>query len=142
MPRTSIEELMIKDGGLAADLARPDAPYNLEDEAAGHWRQIVNCMPAGHFIPANYHLLTQLCRHLVEADRVARLIRSYCQKKDNASVRTYTELLRAQDAQSLAIHRLSRSMRLSHQSTFSQKAVKIKRIAADQIEMPADEPSW
>ena len=28
------------------------------------WRTVVDSMPADHFIPANYHLLTQLCRHV------------------------------------------------------------------------------
>ena len=142
MPRTSMEELMIKDGGLAADLERPDAPYVLDEAASEYWRRIVNCMPANHFIPANYHVLVQLCRHLVESDRISRMLHSYCQKKDNASVKIYVDLLKAQDAQTAAINRLSRSMRLTHQATFNKTAVRLKRIAADAIEMPVDEPSW
>ena len=99
MPRTSIENLMVKESGLAADLARPDAPYDLCDEGAGDWRRIVNSMPGNHFIPANYHMLTLLCQHLVESRRLSRLIHSYCQKKDNANVSVYLEIVRQKAAE-------------------------------------------
>jgi hypothetical protein len=56
-------------------------------------------MPPGHFIPANHHVLVQLCRHIVEARNVAVL------KKQQA-------------AESLIIARLSRAMRLTQQATF------------------------
>src|SRR6266545_4252246 len=36
---------------------------------SGHFSDaaVVDSMPADHFIPANYHLLTRLCRHVVDA---------------------------------------------------------------------------
>jgi hypothetical protein len=37
------------------------------------WRTVVDSMPADHFIPANYHLLTQLCRHVRCVDYRDRL---------------------------------------------------------------------
>ena len=41
------------------------------------WRTVVDSMPADHFTPANYHLLTQLCQHVVEGRRIAQLIKAY-----------------------------------------------------------------
>jgi hypothetical protein len=51
------------------------------------WRTFVDSMPADHFIPANYHLLTQLCRHVVEARRIAQLIKAYRKKKTDFNIR-------------------------------------------------------
>jgi hypothetical protein len=38
---------------------------------------MVEAMPADHFIPANYHLLVQYCRHVVEARRIEQMIKEY-----------------------------------------------------------------
>lgn len=112
-----MEALMITDTGLAAVISRPDAPYDLDDEEAEHWRTVVDAMPADHFIPANFHLLTLLCRHVVEARRIAQLVKAYRKRKANFNYREYGELLRIQQSQSLIIARLSRSMRLTQQAT-------------------------
>jgi hypothetical protein len=69
-----------------------------------------------HFIPANYHLLVCLCRHVIESRRITALIKAYRQQK-TFNYREYGELLRIQQSQSLIIARLSRSMRLSQQAT-------------------------
>jgi hypothetical protein len=66
---------------MSTSLPRPDAPYDVTDEEAEVWRTVVDSMPADHFIPANYHLLTQLCRHVVEARRIAQLIKAIARRK-------------------------------------------------------------
>jgi len=139
VPRTSIEELILKDGGLAAEPQRPDVPYDLDDEAAVEWRRIVNCMPASHFIPANYHMLGLLCRHIVEARRVSRLIRNYCNRKDPGNVKIYLDLCRQQTIESTSIQKYSRSCRITHQSTLNKTAVNLKRIAAQTIDLPDEQ---
>jgi hypothetical protein len=85
---------------------------------SGHFSDaaVVDSMPADHFIPANYHLLTQLCRHVVEARRIAQLTKAYRKKKTDFNVRVYGELLKAQLSESSIIQRLSCSMRLTQQS--------------------------
>jgi zona occludens toxin (predicted ATPase) len=114
--RTSMEALMITDTGLAAIISRPDAPFELDDEEADHWRNVVAAMPADHFIPANYHLLVCLCRHVIESRRITAIVKAY-RKQATFNYREYGELLRIQQSQSLIIARLSRSMRLSQQAT-------------------------
>lgn len=117
--RTSLEALLVTENGLAATIPRPEPPFDLDDREAAIWQQIVNSMPATHFIPANYPLLAQLCRHITEARRAAHMIKMY-RKSKVYSNRTYGELLRQQRNETLAIVRLSTSMRLSHQSTVNQ----------------------
>lgn len=142
MPRTSMEELMIKDGGLAASLTRADVPYDLDDDAAVEWRRIINSMPADHFIPANHHMLIMLCRHLVEARRISGIIRSYCKSKDRRDVKVYLALVKQQTVEHMMIAKLSRSMRITHQSTYNKTAVNLRKIATQSIDMPQDDVSW
>ena len=54
-----------------------NAPCELVDEETIVWRDVVEAMPADHFIPANYHLLVQYCRHVVEARRIEQTIKEY-----------------------------------------------------------------
>src|SRR6185369_13619761 len=93
--RKSIETLMVLQGGLAATPLHPDAPYDIADEEAEEWRAIVQVMPPDHFIRANFPVLTQLCRHIVAARRVAQMIKAYS-KKRNFNYRDYAELLKQQ----------------------------------------------
>ncbi len=84
-------------------------------------------MPADHFIRANFPVLSQLCRHIVVAGQIAQMLKNDMQSK-NFNYRDYAKLLRQQTAESrkqkaesLSIMRLSRSLRLTQQSTFNSK---------------------
>lgn len=136
-----MEELLIKDVGLAASITRPDPPYELTDEEAMEWRRIVNSMPADHFIPANYHVLISLCQHIVEERRAHALIKAYCKSKARADVKIYLDLRKAKEAETIIVRKLSTSCRLTHQSTHNPVAVKLKRIAARTVDM-SEEESW
>lgn len=138
--RHSMEDLLIKDGGLAAD-TRPDVPYDLDDDAAIEWRRVINSMPPDHFIPANYHMLILLCQEIVEARRISRLIASYCQRKSTVDVKVYLELLKQKDVIIASISKLSTKCRLTQQSTKNTIAVNLKRGAAQQVDMSGDD-SW
>ena len=72
--RPSMASLTVPDS--SEFIQRPDAPYDLTDEQAEEWRAIVSTMDPGHFMRGNYPLLAQLCRHIVNARRLARLIGS------------------------------------------------------------------
>jgi hypothetical protein len=61
---------------------RPDAPCDLTDEQSEEWRAVVSTMPPDHFMRGNYALLSQLCRHVVSARRIAQLIEQ-CAKEKN-----------------------------------------------------------
>ena len=117
-------ELMI-DGSTTA-IQRPDAPYNLTDTEAEEWRAIVNSMPAEHFARVHYPMLVQLCRHIVQSNRIAQLIEQCCAKKKGKTfdVDEYDALLGQQSRESSAIIRLQRSMRLTQQSLYRAENVK------------------
>lgn len=120
--RKSIADLMISDGPNGV-INRPDAPYTLTDPEADEWRAIVASMPPEHFARTHYPMLTQLCRHIVASRRVAQLIESVCkQKKLNRA--ELASLLALQAAESSAIIRLCRSMRLTQQSVIRADATK------------------
>jgi hypothetical protein len=72
---------MVVNGG-ATPANRPDPPRDLDAAEAVEWREIVASMPAGHF--ASYPtliLLTLLCRHIVEARFIDRLIADCLRRK-------------------------------------------------------------
>ncbi len=77
-------------------------------------------MPADHFIRANFPVLSQLCRHIVVAGQIAQMLKNDMKSK-NFNYRDYAKLLRQQTVESLSIMRLSRSLRLTQQSTFNSK---------------------
>jgi hypothetical protein len=109
--RPSIASLMVP-ANPAEIIQRPDAPYDLTDEQAEEWRAIVGVMDAGHFMRGNYPLLAQLCRHIVNARRLAQLIEQ-CAKEKEFDRKEFGILLQLEATESAAIMRLSRSMRLT-----------------------------
>lgn len=137
MARRSVADLMIEETGLSAD-TRPDAPYDLNEEAGEEWRRIINSMPQDHFIPANHHVLIMLCQEIVEARRISRLIQSYCHSKNTIDVKVYIELMKQRSVVFTSIAKLSTKCRLTQQSTKNTSAVVLKRGHAQQVEMPED----
>ena len=111
--RPSMASLMVPDS--SKFIQRPDAPYDLTDEQAEEWRAIVSTMDPGHFMRGNYPLLAQLCRHIVNARRLAQLIEQ-CAKEKDFDRKEFGILLQLEATESAAIMRLSRSMRLTQQA--------------------------
>jgi len=124
--------------GLAAELPRPDAPYDLDDQETIVWRDVVEAMPADHFIPANYHILTQYCRHVVEARRIEQLIKDYKKNRADFNYKTYAELQQVALSQSKMIHKLATSMRLTQQANFRQN----RRLPKPKPPVGKDEEKW
>jgi len=124
--RKSIADLMID--GSTAVIQRPDAPYTLTDAEADEWRAIVASMPPEHFARIHYPMLTQLCRHKVQSDRVAQLIEAVCKQKKVCRAE-YAALLAMQAVETSAIIRLQRSMRLTHQALYRAESAKPRPVA-------------
>jgi hypothetical protein len=112
--RKSIAELMIGTNGAER---RPDAPYSLGDAQSEVWRTIVAAMPSGYFAPSHFPVLAQLCRHCVASDRIAALVEVVAAKKQ-INISELTSLHSAQSSESLAIIRLCRQLRLTHQAIY------------------------
>ena len=119
--RKSAAELTTKVVPLASQQRLP-APYDLwRDEEVEVWIGIVNGLPADHFGPETVPLLTQYCRHAVNARRLAQLIRQE-EKQDTINLDAYGKLLAFHERESRAINALSRSMRLSQNARVAHKS--------------------
>ena len=81
------------------------------------------------FSPENYPLLSQYCRHIVNARHTAQLIDQECSSPE-MDVRQYMELLGAQHKQTAALKALAASMRLAQQAKYDtqKSAVAQKRV--------------
>ena len=103
--------------------ARIPAPYDLwRDEEVEVWTSIVNALPADHFGRETVPLLTQYCRHVVTARRLAQLIRQDETAKGTLDLDAYGKLLAFHERESRAINALSRSMRLSQNARIAHKS--------------------
>lgn len=104
--------------GASNTMNRPEPPHDLwRDEEHDVWRRVVEALPGDWFSPANKPLLAQYCRHVVQARRVAQMLRQVEHEPGDIDVALWTKLMRAQQAESSAIAALATKMRLSQQST-------------------------
>lgn len=106
---------------------RPDAPYDLTDEQTQEWWAVVNRMPADWFPRETHGMLSQYCRHVVAARRVAQLI-AKAEKAKSLDVSDYDRLLKMQEREGRAISSLATRMRISQQATFDKERKKPKTV--------------
>jgi hypothetical protein len=102
---------------------RPDAPYDLTDEQTDEWRAIVNRLPADWFPRETHAVLAQLCRHIVNARRVAQLITAHLEQTA-LDVDQYDVLLKMQERESRCIASLSTKLRITQQATVRAESAK------------------
>lgn len=106
---------------------RLTAPHELNDEETEVWFAVVNSQAADWFDAATAPMLTQYCRHVVQARRVAELIEKATSdidpetKKPTLSVVDYDRLLKMQQRESAIIKTLATSMRISQQATTNHR---------------------
>lgn len=118
------------DGVLA--VRRPDPPSFLTDEQAEIWRAVVSRMVADWFTPETFPLLSQYCRHVIAANKIAQLVQQIeCESQDPeenpASVffmERYDRLLKMQEREGRAIATLATKMRIAQQSTYDKSKKK------------------
>jgi hypothetical protein len=96
---------------------RPDAPYDLTDEQSAEWWAIVNRMPADWFPRETHPLLSQLCRLIVRARRIAQL-QTDMESNPEFDAREYRALIQAECQISREMSSLCTRMRISQQSTY------------------------
>lgn len=103
-------------GGATTLLERPDAPLDLTPEQSDVWRATVDGLPADWFPRETWPLLSQYCRHTIDARRVAQLIDQECAKAD-MDVKAYADLLTMQRQETAALKAMAAAMRLAQQSS-------------------------
>ena len=87
-------------------IQRPGAPCDLTGEQAEEWRAIAGTMDPVTLCGGN-PLLAQLCRHIINARRIAQLIEQ-CVKEKEFNRKEYGILLQLEAIESNAITRLFR----------------------------------
>jgi len=102
---------------------RPDAPYDLTDEQSQEWWAVVNRMPADWFPRETHGMLSQYCRHVVAARRVAEVVRTV-EAAQSFDVVAYDRALKMQEREGRAISSLATRMRISQQTTYDPKRKK------------------
>ena len=106
---------------------RQRPPHDLTDEEVEVWVSIVNTEQADWFSPGNVPLLTQLCRHVVHARRVAELLERALSsvdpetKKPTLAIQDYDRLLKMQERESGAMMSLATKLRITNQSITNQR---------------------
>jgi phage terminase small subunit len=121
--RKSADSLSVIQNNPIEIVQRPDAPYDLTDEQVDEWRAVVASLPADWFQRGNHALLTQYCREVVAARRVAQLIEQ-CVAGKTIDHKEFCDLLKLQEASSRTISALLRSMRLTQQSVMRAETAK------------------
>ena len=132
MPRRSaastFTSLAIIGGNGLETIHRPDVPPDLDEEQGRVWRDVVNRMPADWFPAETHGLLTQYCRLITRARRIAEFLHAMetmgKRKSKDFDLGTYRRLIRDEAAISTAIAVLARNMRMSQASTSRQEYVK------------------
>ena len=113
----------------------PSAPTDLSNEMKVEWKAIVERMPPDWFTRETHALLTQYCRHVVCARRVAQLI-DKAETEEDFFVQDYNRLLKMQSLESNNITSLATKMRLTQQSKYSEKAAHTAATNANNLPKP------
>lgn len=108
---------------------RPLAPHDLNDEETEFWARIVESLPGDWFTASTLPLLTQYCRHSVQARRIAELVERAGSDPD-LELRDYDRLLKMQQRESAALASLATKMRISQQSTYDKSKKKPAQTAS------------
>lgn len=114
--RKSLKALAAPAAGATTLLERPEAPLDLTPEQSDVWRATVDALPADWFPRETWPLLSQYCRHTIDARRIAQLIDQECAKPD-MDVKAFGDLLTMQARETAALKAMAASMRLSQQSS-------------------------
>jgi hypothetical protein len=127
--RVSAASLEVAPARAVEKVQRPDAPYDLTDEQAEEWWAVVNRLPADWFPRETHGVLSQYCRHVVAARRVAQLIRAAEAEVDAdgsavLDLPKYDQLLKMQEREGRALSSLATRLRITQQATLSEKARK------------------
>ena len=121
-PRSAASLEVAKPSKIEA-IERPDAPYDLTDEQSEEWWAVVNRLPADWFPRETHGVLSQYCRHVVTARRVAQLVAA-CEASPDLDLGQYDQLLKMQEREGRALSSLATRLRITQQATVSKKTQK------------------
>ncbi len=103
---------------------RPEPPDELTPEQAEEWAAVVRRMPVHWFHREIWPLLSQYCRHIVNARHVAGMIEDAHEgdMTDGKALMRLTRLLGMQQRQTSALVGLATRMRLTNQARYTAQS--------------------
>ena len=132
--RKSTNSLLTTGVAIPGDnVQRAQVPEELDDDEAAEWCAVVERMPVNWFPRETYGVLTQYCRHVVRARKLAVRIRDlekqgeftmFGQAAPVFDLKTYNILMKMQTNESITIASLATKMRFTQQSTIDKTAKK------------------
>lgn len=102
---------------------RQKPPHDLNDEEVEVWHAVTTSVAADWFDRGTAPLLSQYCRHVVQARRLGEMIERATGSAD-LEIRDYDRLLKMQQRESAAIAALATKMRIAQQSTTNHRGNK------------------
>lgn len=102
---------------------RQKPSHDLNDEETEVWHAVVSSVPADWFDASTAPLLTQYCRHVVQARRLAELIEKATSDTE-LSITDYDRLLKMQQRESGAMCSLAVKMKISQSAILNQRGNK------------------
>ena len=97
---------------------RPKPPKQLTKEQAKIWQRVVKRMPVDWFGEETHDLLSQYCRHVVDAERVAKLIDEGAKQ---VSTDDLDRLLKMQERESRALASFSVRLGLAYSTAYEKR---------------------
>lgn len=103
---------------------RPEPPAVLAGRAEDEWRRVVNRMPSDWFSDETLSLLQAYCEHVAEGEAIQIMIERVrpSAMKDDESYKRYRDLIRDKELQTRAALSCATKMRLTQQSSYTDKA--------------------
>ena len=101
-------------------VARPDAPYQLDDAETTVWQRVVGGLPADWFGAESWGDLANYCRHEVRSNLLAQWLQKVQQQED-IDIGEYNELLKMAERESRAMASLAIRLRIAPSATFSKQ---------------------
>src|SRR5262245_55364332 len=126
--RKSGEQLTVLPKQPLEAVERQRAPHDLTDEETEIWAAVINSQPADWFSPANIPLLSQYCRHVIQAKRIAELVEK-ATADPNLSIQDYDRLLKMAEPETRAIAALASRMRICQQALTNHRGHKKAQVA-------------
>lgn len=103
---------------------RPQPPMSLNARAEDEWMRVVNRLPSDWFGDETLSLLQAYCEHVAEGEAIQMMIEKVRKTAmaDDESYKRYRDLLRDKELQTRAALSCATKMRLTQQSSYTDKA--------------------
>jgi len=117
---------------------RPEAPLSLNDRASAEWFKVVDRMPSDWFGAETLSILQAYCEHVAEGEAIQMMLESVrsTAMADDESYKRYRDLLRDKELQTRAALSCATKMRLTQQSSYTDKSSSTAKSKSSQGKKP------